>query len=372
MIFIPPSLVEQTIHWACQIQQIPAPTFQEGPRARFMQERFNDLGLADVHLDPTGNVLARLPGASAAERPLVVSAHLDTVHPPGTPLPLHRTADRLTGPSIGDNALGLAALLALPAYLRAQALPLPGDLWLAANVGEEGLGDLYGMQALVERFAGRPLAYLVLEGMGYGNILHQALSVERYKIQVETPGGHSWSDYGEPSAIHVLCALVARLTDLPLSKNPCTTLNVGMIQGGTSVNSIAAHAWMELDLRSEDPARLGQLVAEVHRQVSAIQRPKVRATILRIGKRPAGGIPPGHPLVRLACDVLEELNTRPHLDIASTDANLPLSRGYPAICLGITQGDNAHAADEYILTAPIAQGLAQVIGMVTRAWQRLI
>ena len=371
MIFIPDTFSETIIQLACQIQQIPAPTFHEQQRAQFIQAYFHALGLVDVHIDGAGNVLARLAGASSTARPLVVSAHLDTVHPQGTALTLERQPDRLIGPSIGDNALGLAVLLSLPIWLSEQAIVLPGDLWLAANVGEEGLGDLIGMQTLVDRFGAQPLGYLVLEGMGYGNILHQGLSVERYKIQVDTPGGHSWSHYGEPSAIHILCALVTHLAELSLPKTPCTTLNVGVIQGGTSVNSIASQAWMELDLRSEDGARLNQLVGEVHRQVNALQRPKARITMTRIGKRPAGFLPPSHPLIQLACGVLEELNIQPRLDIASTDANVPLSRGYPSICIGITYGSNAHAADEYILTAPISNGFSQVVSIITRAWSTL-
>ena len=371
MILISESFSERVIELACQIQQIPAPTFHEQQRAQFMRERFDALGLLDVHIDDAGNALARLPGASGSERPLVVSAHLDTVHPQGTLLSLERAHDRLIGPSIGDNSLGLATLLSLPIWLRQHSVTLPGDLWLAANVGEEGLGDLAGMQAVVDHFGARPLGYLVLEGMGYGGILHQGLSVERYKIEVETPGGHSWSKYGEPSAIHILCALVTHLAGLALPKNPCTTLNVGVIQGGTSVNTIASHAWMELDLRSEDGVRLSQLVNEVHRQVNAIQQPKAHITMTRIGKRPAGALPSNHPLVQLACQTLEDLNIQPHLDIASTDANQPLSRGYPAICVGITYGNNAHAADEYILTAPITHGVSQVLNIVTRAWTTL-
>jgi tripeptide aminopeptidase len=371
MTIIPTAFAKMILDLAGQIQQIPAPTFSEGKRAEFMAQYFRELGLKDVQIDPTGNVLARLPGISAAEKPLVVSAHLDTVHPHGTPLPLTRSADRLVGPSIGDNSLGLAALLALPMWLRDQSIRLPGDLWLAANVGEEGLGDLNGMQAVVERFGGLALAYLVIEGIGFGNVLHRGLSVERYKVVVDTPGGHSWSDYGEPSAIHILCALVARLADIPLSKNPCTTLNVGVIQGGTSINSIAAQAWMELDLRSEDGMRLTHLVSQVHRIVHDAQRNNARVTIQRVGKRPAGTLPVSHPLVRLACDVLEDLNVQPRLDIASTDSNLPLSRGYPSVCIGITHGNNAHAADEFILTAPTSQGLAQLVDIVTRAWKSL-
>lgn len=369
-------IASEVIDLACQIQQIPAPTFHESQRAQFMAQRFQAFGLSDVQIDSTGNVLARLPGVlspttESRSRPVVLSAHLDTVHPLTASLDLKRSQERITGRGIGDNALGLAALVYTPAWFLAHMIQLPGDLWLVANVCEEGLGDLVGMKAITDRFGRLPLAYLVLEGIGLGSILHRGLGVERYKITIETPGGHSWGDFGTPSAIHNLCDLVTRLTHLPLTKEPRTTLNVGVIQGGTSVNTIAAQASIELDLRSEDEVHLKRLANEVHNLVRGIRRPPVKSSIKRIGKRQAGCLPADHPLVQAACSVLEELNIAPLLGIASTDANLPLSRGYPAICMGITNGNFAHSADEYILTAQVHKGMAQLVNLIQRAWQAL-
>lgn len=368
MIFLQPNFVKSVIELACTIQQIPGPTFLETERAAFMFEQFKSLGLLDVTLDSAGNVLGRLPGASNA-RPLVVSAHLDTVHPLGTSLDLQHFEDRIVGPSIGDNSLGLAGLLALPRMVAARQFSLPGDLWLVANVAEEGLGNLKGMQAVVDRFGSGPIAYLVLEGMGLGNVLHRGLGVERYKVSVHTPGGHSWADFGQPSAIHELCALVNRLTSLPLPHHPCTSLNVGMIQGGTSVNTIADRAWLELDLRSEDSQTLMHLVNQVHEVVRSASRPDVQASLVLIGKRQAGSLSTTHPLVELARQVITQIGMQPHLDTASTDANLPLSRKYPSICIGLTLGNNAHSKDEFILTAPVEDGLRQLYELVTRAWE---
>ncbi len=363
---------ESLLDLTCQIQQIPGPTFHEGQRARFMQQRFEELGLADIHLDLTGNVLARLPASSSnPARPLVVSAHLDTVHPTSASLKLQRNHDRISGRAIGDNSLGLAALVSAAAWLMENHIHLAGDLWLAANVCEEGLGDLRGIRVLVDQFGSQPLAYIVLEGMGLGNILHRGLGVERYKIQVDTPGGHSWSDFGRPSAIHILCELVTRLSNLPLSTDPCTTLNVGVIQGGTSINTIAAQAWLELDLRSEDGDHLNNLVSEVYQMVSSLRRPQVTCSMKLIGKREAGSIPASHPLVRLACEVLDSLKIPSHLDIASTDANLPLSRGIPAICIGLTNGSGAHSSTEYISTGPVAQGMTQLLEIIQKSWKQL-
>lgn len=376
MIFLPNPITTdftaRVIDLACNLQAIPAPTFHESLRANYFLEQFRELGLSDIECDSTGNVLARLPGSSKTNhRSLVISAHMDTVHPIDTPLRVKRLDDRIIGPGIGDNALGLAAILGLALLLKEKQVELPGDLWLAINVGEEGLGDLRGIQTIVNRFGAGPLAYLVVEGMGLGTILNRGLGVERYRITVQTPGGHSWVDFGRPSAIHELCKLVTRLAGLPLPQNPCTTMNVGVIQGGTSINTIAARAWLELDLRSEDSAALDNLVRDVRGQVQSFQQPDVQTSMERIGKRLAGWLLPGHPLVMLAQETLAELGIEPRLDIASTDANLPLSRGYPSICVGITHGNHAHSPEEYILTAPVAQGMAQIYRLVTRAWDRL-
>ncbi len=369
MISISPSLVDQTLDLACAIQQIPAPTFQEEQRAAYLFEQFNQLGLKDVQRDAAGNVLARIPGLGS-ERPLIVSAHLDTVHPITTSLILKREKERITGPGIGDNSLGLATLLALGRLLWTGSPRLSGDVWLVANVGEEGLGNLRGMQAVVDRFGGEPLAYFVVEGMGLGNVLHRGLGVERYRIMVQTPGGHSWVDFGEPSAIHELCALVTRLAAISLPQQPCTTLNVGIIHGGNSVNSIAAQAWIELDLRSEDSGALASLVHKVQNLVRGAQKINVVVSMDQIGKRNAGALSEEHWLIQMAANTLRSLGQRPNLEIASTDANLPLSRGYPAVCVGITNGSNAHTPEEYILTGPVAQGLTQVYRMVTEAWEQ--
>jgi acetylornithine deacetylase/succinyl-diaminopimelate desuccinylase-like protein len=373
MITLPADFIESVIEQACVIQLIPAPTFNEQQRAAYFLKQLEGLGLQDVQQDATGNVLGRLPGSQShrGARPVVISAHMDTVHPLDTPLGVRIAGDRVIGSGIGDNAVGLAAGLGLLRLLRQAGTQLPGDLWLAFNVCEEGLGDLRGIQAVVDRFQGAPLAYIVLEGLGLGTVLHRGLGVERYRITVQTPGGHSWVDYGQPSAIHELCELVSRVTSVPLPAQPCTTMNVGVIHGGTSINTIAPHAWMELDLRSESKTALSALVQQVQNMVRAAQRGSIQVRLERIGRRQAGEIAENHPLVNLAREVLVELSIEPRLDIASTDANLPLSRGYPSICVGITHGNNAHTGDEYILISPVARGMQQLYLLITRLWGRL-
>jgi acetylornithine deacetylase/succinyl-diaminopimelate desuccinylase-like protein len=371
------------------IQQIPAPTFEEQSRAAFILERFRAEDLRDVSQDKAGNVYARLPGAGSS-RPLVVSAHLDTVFPLSTDLHITWTganaeggpglnqaglSSAIGGPGIGDNSLGVASLFGLLWELRrlsgmAGGPILPGDVWLVANVGEEGLGNLGGMRAVVDRFGEQPLAYLVVEGMALGQIYNRGLGVQRYRIAVDTPGGHSWVDYGQPSAIHTLAQIVTRLTDLALPSKPRTTLNVGIISGGTSVNTIAAHSQLELDLRSESIEGLAKLARQVEALVKRAGRPGLQVTAQIIGQRPAGEISDRHPLVQLAVSSLQELGLSAYLNVGSTDANVPLSRGLPAICLGMTVGTGAHTLAETIQVPPIATGLQQLVLVVQRIFQQ--
>ena len=366
-----PNLLNRVLNLAVEIQQIPAPTFHEQQRARFIYERFSAENLCDISLDNLGNVYARLPGIGTAP-PLVISAHSDTVFPGSTPLDIRRDPDKISGPGIGDNSTGVAGLFGLLWLLRQQHSPLPGHLWFVANVGEEGLGNLRGMSAVVDRFGEQVLAYLVLEGLALGQIYHRGLGVRRYRISVQTSGGHSWVDFGRPSAIHELAAMINRLVAQPLSERPRTTMNVGKIGGGTSVNTIASEADLELDLRSEAVSSLDDLARWVEAQAQAANRPGVQVAAVVIGERPPGKIASTHPLIRLARRCLEEQGIRPNLAIGSTDANIPLSRGLPAICLGLTTGSGAHTQNEYIHTAPLAQGLQQLVAVVAGAYHELV
>ena len=254
--------IHRVLDLAVQIQQIPAPTFGEEQRAEFVRGLFAAEGLLDVSMDPLNNVYARLAGSEATP-PLIVSAHLDTVFPANTILDHSQEADRIRGPGIGDNSLGVAALFGLLWELRARGINPAGDVWFTANVCEEGLGDLRGMNAVVDRFGADVRAYLVIEGTALGHVYHRAIGVVRYRVTVRTAGGHSWSDYGEPSAIHEAARLVTQITALPVPATPRTTLNVGLISGGTGVNVLASDARFELDLRSESPEALATLVQQV-------------------------------------------------------------------------------------------------------------
>lgn len=359
------ALTERVIDLAVAIQQIPAPTFSESRRAEFVRQGLEAERLEDVSMDATGNVYARLK-SEGSQAALVVSAHLDTVFPAETDLSIQREEGRIAGPGIGDNSLGVAGLFGLLWALQQDHKPLGRDIWLVANVGEEGLGDLCGMRAVVDRFGSQAEAYLVLEGMALGQVYHRGLGVRRYRIEIETQGGHSWVDYGRPSAVHELGKLVIQLAQLVLPANPRTTLNVGVIGGGTTVNTIASQAYLELDLRSESVEALAELDAQVQALVRAADQQDVRATGVVIGERPVGEIPREHPLVRHAVECLESNGLSARLNIGSTDANVPLSRGLPAVCIGLTNGGGAHTSAEFIHTRPLEQGLGQLVALVER------
>lgn len=358
---------------AIAIQQVPAPTFHETERAEFVRARFVEEGLSDVEIDVAGNVYACLKSSvgpsSTVHGPMIVSAHLDTVFPLSVDLTVTREPERILGPGIGDNSLGVAGLFGLVWALRERGVFLPGDLWLVANACEEGLGDLRGMKLVVDRFGVRARAYLILEGMALGQVYNQGLGVRRYRITVRTPGGHSWIDYGQPSAIHELTAISTRITALEVPRLPRTSLNIGIIAGGSSVNTIAAEASLELDLRSEDAAVLDALARQVEQIVRAADKPGVSADLEVIGQRPSGAIPAAHPLVTLAQDCLRSAGVEPRLNIGSTDANLPLSRGLPAVTIGLTTGGKAHTVHEFINLAPLERGMEQLVRLASRAWE---
>ncbi|MCM8748357.1 M20/M25/M40 family metallo-hydrolase [Thermomicrobiaceae bacterium CFH 74404] len=353
-----PRIVDLT----ARICAIPAPTFHEAERARFMAEQFRQRGLA-VEVDSLDNVVARRPGEGRAPA-LLLAAHLDTVFPPETPISVEHGEGWLQGPGIGDNSLGLAALLTLVDLLQAAGARTPGDLLLAANVGEEGLGNLRGIRALVERYGPELGAVIAVEGHNLGRVTHIAVGSLRLRLTVTGPGGHSWGAFGQPSAIHVLASIVTELTRLPVPKEPKTTYNVGLIEGGVSVNTIAPSASAVIDLRSIDPAELARLSQSL---AGIVERHRVDGVEIAeevLGERPAGQTPVEAPLVQAAIGVLRELGLEPALDASSTDANIPIAHGIPAVCVGLTRGRGSHTLQERIEIEPIRLGLAQLVRLV--------
>ncbi|MCK5053889.1 MAG: M20/M25/M40 family metallo-hydrolase [Anaerolineales bacterium] len=353
--------IDRLIKRTIEIQSIPAPTFYESKRALYLKNAFQDANLKNIELDSAGNLYGLIPGSS--NRSIIVSAHLDTVFPEDTPLGSHRDGNRIFGPGIGDNSIALATLVELALDLSSEKLER--DIWLVANVCEEGLGNIRGMKAVVNRFQDQPRAYLILEGMALGCIYHKGLRVKRYRITVETAGGHSWAHAGRPSSIHTLFKLGSEIIDTTLPVDRRTSLNVGVINGGTSINTIANQASLELDLRSEGDAQLDALDIAIKDICHDYHDDEVTVKITMIGERPGGSLPADDPLIEAACKALKSAGVHEcRLDVGSTDANAPLSRGYPAICIGLTRGDGAHTPQEYIEISPIEKGYKALTNLI--------
>jgi tripeptide aminopeptidase len=347
---------------AIAVQQIPAPTFDEAERAAFVLDRLRGLGLSDVACDAIGNVYARRPGQRHSPA-LLVSAHLDTVFPRETDLRLRYEGERVYGPGLGDNSTGMAGLIHLAQAMQRHDLPNEGDVWFVGNVGEEGLGDLRGIRAAVDRLRDRLGRVIVLEGCDFGTLHHQAIGVRRYRIEAIAPGGHSWGNFGTPSAIHTLVQLAARITELTVPRSPRTTFNIGVIEGGTSVNTIAEHASMLLDMRSVSASALTNLIAQVDRLVASVstESHEVQIKVETVGDRPSGMIARDHELVQAAVSAYHAVGAHVSFQQSSTDANIPLSQGIPAVCVGLTDGGNAHRHDEFILPANLGRGLQALL-----------
>jgi acetylornithine deacetylase/succinyl-diaminopimelate desuccinylase-like protein len=359
--------VGPTLDLAIAVQQIPSPTFSEAERAAFVERRFRDLALANVSQDAMHNVFARLPGRKR-ESPVVISAHTDTVFGHEVDLTVRYgngqklTPGIISGPGLADNALGVAGLVELARLIMDSRLRPTADIWFVANVCEEGLGDLRGMRSVVERF-GDQATYIVVEGGSFGHIFHEAIGVRRFRLTIKTPGGHSWGDYGSPSAIHVLSRIVERIDSLQLAEQPKTTVNVGTISGGTTVNTIAAQANCLIDMRSMEPTMLQQLVERVDQIArESADEAGVTMTLGQIGNRPAGSLPIDTPIVRWAAESLSQVGCQEvHFLAGSTDANVPISLGLSSVCVGLANSGNTHRLDEFVDPKNLSRGLGQLL-----------
>lgn len=352
---------QQTIQQAIAIQQIPAPTFDERERAAYVAEQFAALGLTQIETDDFYNVYGLMPGSNSHRPGVLISAHTDTVFARETDLKTRVENGLIYGPGLGDNSMGVAGMLGLADSLRKLGIKPACDLWFVANTREEGLGDLGGMKAAFNQLKERIGSVINLEGMAFGHVYHAGIAVRRLHITARAEGGHSWLNFGRSSAIHGLIELGAKITALQPSQNPRTTYNIGVIDGGQSINTIAAEASFWLDMRSEQSSELAKFEAKVHQLIQASQRPDLQFQTEVVGDRPAGTIAQNHPLVQGALAALELVGTRGTLENGSTDANVPLAAGYPAVTVGITRGGNAHRLDEFIETQPIAAGLHQLV-----------
>lgn len=349
--------VEAVVADAIAVCEVPAPTFHEAERARLVAARMRALGLGSPRLDAAGNVVCELAGRP--DRPQVVlMAHLDTVFGPDVDVRVQRDGTRLRAPGIGDNSVAVAALLWLGRALA--DLPDRGTLVLAANVGEEGLGNLRGARALWDAYGMTAGAWLVLEGGTFNRAVREGVSSRRLPVTYRGPGGHSWQDFGRPSAIHALGRLIDQLAGLRVPRDPKTTYNVGRVQGGTTVNTIAAEASLTLDMRSVDPSALEVLDRAARGLVEAVARAAgVEAAVEVVGDRAGGGLSADHPLVQTVERAAAALGTAVTWEAASTDANVPLSHGAACVCLGLARGEGAHTLEETLDTTELTTGLTQ-------------
>lgn len=321
------------------------------------------IGLEDVHIDAVGNAIGRRPGDGNGPT-LLIAAHTDTVFSAETDLTVRRAPDRISGPGIGDNSLGVAAMLTVARLLDTLDVVTSGDVLFVADVGEEGLGNLRGMREAVQDHRDGLGGVIAVEGHNLGRVTHRAVGSRRYRIVVQGPGGHSWGNYGRPNAIHILARVITDLTTLPIPATPKTSLSVGTIEGGVSVNTIAPSASALIDLRSVSQANLEKLAASVERTVRNVHIADVQVSAEMLGDRPAGEIAADAPIVRTSLEILRALGIAPTLDASSTDANVPIGLGIPAICIGIAEGGNAHRVEEFIHIPTITTGLQQLLLLI--------
>lgn len=359
-----------------RICSIPAAPFNEKERAEFLRQKFQNLGLGDARIDEEGNCVALRSGRK--RNPLiVVSAHLDTVFPIETDFTVHRKEAKLFAPSIADDSCGLIALLVLLEALQIFKIETEGSLLFVASVGEEGGGNLRGVRHLFTKsdWANRIDAFISFDGAGMERITNAALGSRRYRVCLRGRGGHSWGDFGTVNPVHALGRLIARLASYPAPKEPRTTFNVGRIEGGSGVNVIATEASMDVDLRSASANELQRLDAFFRRALleavdeeNAARRfseEPLSVDLKLTGSRPNGVTLPESKIVQLAEETTHFLGYEPMLDISSTDSNLPISLGIPAITLGAggTAG-NIHTLDEWFDTNGREDGLKRALLVV--------
>ena len=344
----------QTVADQIRICEVEAPPFQEAKRAKLYAEMFREVALKNVRIDAVGNVIGERPGASARPN-LVMSAHLDTVFPPGTNVKVRRQGPILRGAGIGDDCRGLAALLAVARALNKAGVTTPGTITFVGTVGEEGLGDLRGVKRLFgETLKDRIDRFVSIDGDGLG-ITHVAIGSARFRVTFKGPGGHSFGAFGTVNPVHALGRAVARISEFQVTSSPRTTFNVGRIGGGTSINAIAGEAWMEIDLRSGDSSALRALEKRFRQAVQdAVTEENTRwnsqaltASVETVGIRPAGRLPATAPIVQAAISVSNALGFPVSFSEGSTDSNLPLSLGIPALTIDAGgRGEGVHTEAE--------------------------
>ena len=344
-----------------QITEIEAPPFKEAKRAKLFAEMLRQSGLSNIEIDPEGNVIGVRKGSGAG--PLIaIAAHLDTVFPEGTNVKVRREGTKLYAPGIGDDSRALAVVLEIVRAMDAAKIQTASDILFIADVGEEGPGDLRGMKYLFQKgpYKDRIKMFISLDPFGWGNDITTAgMGSKRFKVIFKGPGGHSFGSFGLVSPAYALGNAIAKLSKMQVPQRPKTTFNVGVVGGGTSVNSIPFESWMEVDIRSETKEELNKAVenftrlmhdaAEEENRARSTSQGKIEIDVQLIGDRPFGEISENAPIIQTAEAVIRAFGMTPTVGVSSTDANIPLSMGIPAITLesGGT-GSRNHTLEEWI------------------------
>jgi tripeptide aminopeptidase len=356
------------------VAQIAAPTGDEGERGQWVARRFLDCGLSEIHTDDAGNVIGRRVGAEQLPA-VVICAHLDTVFPRATNLSVRRDGQRLVGPGINDNGRGLAVMLALAGEIDGVRLKSRRPIEFVATTGEEGIGDLRGAKHYFATRGKDAHAAVALDGAGDERVIHRALGSRRFRVSYDGPGGHSWAAFGTANAVHAAASAASRVASLVLPSTPRTTLSVGRIGGGLSVNSIPGAAWLEIDLRSTSADVLDDIERSVRRIAHAAADDEnnrrasgtkpLELSMESIGTRPCGETPADHELVRTALEATRLVGREPDLALASTDANVPISAGIPAIAIGAGgRGGDAHTHAEWFDNVHGTIGVARALTII--------
>lgn len=354
---------ERFVNELIQLTEIPAPPFGEGPRAQAYLAMLKDAGLENVEMDAEGNVMGLRRGKSGGAVPLLaVAAHLDTVFPAGTDVKVKRSGTRLVAPGIGDDTRGLAFLLALIRAMRDGKVETAGDILFVGNVGEEGPGDLRGVRYLFTKgpWKDKIKRFITVDGANLDIVTNSGLGSLRYRVTFKGPGGHSWGAFGNVSPAFAMGDAIARLGQLVVPKKPKVSYNVGIVSGGTSVNSIPFETAMEIDMRAVDPVALKEIDAkfkaivaaavETENATRATTNGKITADIKLIGDRPSGTTPPDSPVLRQIAATMGVFDKVPVWETSSTDANMPISLGIPAFAVARnsgSKGGRAHSLDEW-------------------------
>jgi len=355
-----------------EVTAIPAPPWGEASRSQWLGQRFTDLALSGVHQDEIGNVFGIRPGSDPNAPYIALSAHLDTVFPVGTAIEVRRDGNKLYGPGISDNSSGIIALLGIAAAMHHAAIPNRAPILFIGDVGEEGEGDLRGMRHIYQqpKWSANIASLIVLDGAGTDTIIAEGLGSRRYEVTIRGHGGHSWSDFGAANPIIGLARVIDRFTRTPVPATPKTTFNIGIISGGTSVNSIPESATMRVDTRSSSVEELDRLERALHDAVDQVipeltgRKPQelLTAEVRIIGNRPAADLPVDSQLLKMIRAVDSQLNNMAKIQRASTDANVPLSLGREAIAIGAGgAGGGAHTIHEWFDPAGRDLGLKRIL-----------